>query len=205
MISDRYLTDFADHLVPEAFARHHTAYRVEAVDPVPAGREAFERWVCERISESLIDRYAVGVHPVGYIIVDDADGVRWRWDRDPCCMPAWLVERVRDEARELPRPWVFAVDLPRPEPISEVYDPELGDYVELLEPQVSTARWTAIWYAEARGRGLAAVQAGAIDLDGEEEVSRHRLRVDAGLPKVFHRVLDAHPDRKRHLLRRRRG
>ncbi len=203
MIADRAITDFADHLVPEAFTRRHSAYRVEVVDRPPAGRKAFDRWVGERITESLADRYAVGGHPCGYVIVEDADGVRWRWEREYCCQPEWLVDRVRREAHDLPQPWVFAVELPRPEPVWEVYDPDLDAYVEAVEPRLLTTRWTAFWYAEARGRGVAAVQSGAVDLDGEDEVGRYRLRPDAWLPKVFHRVLYAHPDRKRHPLRRR--
>lgn len=200
MFDDRVITDFADRLVPEAFARHHTAHRVDVVAERPRGADGFARWIDARIGEALADRYAWGGRPLRYAIVEAADRTRWRWDGSPCEERDWFVGRVRREARELVQPWVFAVELPWPEPVWEHYDPEVDDYVELDEPIVDL-RWTATWYAEARGGGAAATTAGCLDLYGEEVAAERTVSPRAGTAGLFHRILYGHPDRKRFPLR----
>lgn len=206
MIDDRIITDFAEHLVPEAFARPHTADRVEVVDVSDRGQEGFERWLVERVVAVPRERYAWGGRPVLYAIVESADGTRWRWDDSGCCEPAWLARRVRDECAELPEPWVFAVRLDWPDEIWEVEDPETCDYIRLPEPIVPPGDWPATWYAEARGRGLATVAAGRLWIGPSDGITTNEpLPPRQGVPGAFHGILRGHPDRKRHPLRRRHG
>ncbi len=63
--------------------------------------------------------------------------------------------------------------------------------------------WHATWYAEARGRGVAATRAGQVEIDRDRIVRRRELEPRTGLPKAFHGVLRGHPARKSHPLRRR--
>lgn len=209
-MDDRHIVAFAEALVPEAFARPHTAYRVEVVDP-REGPDEFDWWVAELIPAMIADRYPAGHRPVRIVIVEGGDGLRWRWDDSPCCLPEWTVKRVRREAAPVPEPWLFAIELPWPEPSWQAYDREVGEVVELVEPRWQETTWQATWYAEARGRGEAAVRAGTVILDYDPErdtdrqIARIPLPVDAGLPRLFHRILYGHPARKQHRLRRRRG
>ncbi|MFN2555807.1 MAG: hypothetical protein ABR592_02875 [Nitriliruptorales bacterium] len=115
--------------------------------------------------------------------------------RRRCCEPEWLAEMVCDESHHLPEPWVFAIELEWLDPVDEYDDePRKG-----TEPATPEGTWPAIWYAEARGRGVAATRAGQVDIDADDRiVRRHELLPRAGLPKVFHRILRGHPDRKRY-------
>lgn len=202
MIDDRVITDFADHLVPEAFARRHTAHRVEVV-ATPAGGAAFRAWLGDRLVAALTERYPWGGRPVRLVEIEAADGTRWRWHGEPCEEFDWLVSRIRREAADLVEPWLLAVDLPwpepvRPEPEEDEDDPPAG--TGPVEPPPD-APWTATWYAEARGRGVAQVLAGEIDLAGEQVVASRGRPPRQGLPGRFHRLLYRHPDRRHHPLR----
>lgn len=209
-MDDRHITAFAETLVPEAFERPHSAYRVEVVQPVEGPGE-FDWWVRDRIRAMIAYRYPAGHRPVRAVIVEGSDGLRWRWDDSPCCLPEWTARRVRREAAPIPEPWLFAIELPWPEPTWEAYDPQQGAVVELPEPRWECTAWQATWYAEARGRGEAAVAAGAVildydpELDTDTQLARIPLPVDGGLPRIFHKILYRHPARKQHPLRRRRG
>jgi hypothetical protein len=206
MIDDRYIAHFTDNLVPEAFARRHTAWLVEVHDNTRRGPAAFQDWVDHLVPAMINGRYPAGHRPVRIIIVEGSDGVRWRWDGDPCCQPSWLVDRVRDESRAIPDPWVFAIELPWAEPVYATRD-EWGEWVESAEPHWVDTTWQATWYAEARGRGVARTVAGAVGLDydpatGWDRVLWHEdLSVRAPLPRVFHRILYGHPSRRDHPLR----
>ena len=208
MIDDRHIDAFGQNLVPEAFSRRHTAHLVEHVDDVPQGPDAFETWRDQRLAAAIADRYPAGHRPVRMVIVEGSDGIRWRWDDDPCCSADWLASRVCREARDVPEPWVFAIALPWPEPRFEVIDPVTREHVELSEPMWLDTRWHATWYAEARGRGVALTRAGLIDLeydprtDHDTEHGRAPLPVDVGEARAFHRVLYGHPARRQHPLRR---
>jgi hypothetical protein len=72
--------------------------------------------------------------------------------------------------------------------------------VELHEPRI-VPDWSIHWYAEARGRGVARLLAGRIDMDLDAEVGRAALPWREGLGATFHRMLYRHPDRKRFPLR----
>lgn len=203
MYDDRVIDDFAQRLVPEAFAHRHTAYDVNVVDTPASGSAAFDHWVEERIQEAAAQRYAWGGRPIRYVIIEAGDGTRWRWDGEQCCPPEWLADRVREESHQLPEPWLFAVELGWPDPVWEFYDEDLGELVGLTEPVVPGSNWPATWYAEARGRGVATTRAGQVDIDRDGRiVGRRELPPREGLAGAFHRVLRGHPDRKRHPLRR---
>lgn len=209
---DATIADFATHLVPEAFARRHTAYRVELVAEVPSGHDAFDDWVTALLAEAVVDRYAAGGTPVRFIVVEGGDGVRWRWDESPCCPTSSFAAKVRGEARDIPTPWVFAIELQRPEPtwgawVTEA-DGRWWDSDAVVEPD---PEWQATWYAEGRGRGVATIRAGEVDLleapagrsdriTGQRDISYRGSAVAA-----YHRVLRSHPARAANHLRRRRG
>jgi hypothetical protein len=74
--------------------------------------------------------------------------------------------------------------------------------VWILRPPSSSA-WTATWYAEARGGGVADTLAGYLRLDGEQVTSTGPLDVRAtAATREFHRMLYRHPARRLHPLRR---
>lgn len=208
MIDDRHINAFGQNLVPEALSRPHTAHLAEHVDDVPRGPDAFARWRDQRLVAAIADRYPAGGRPVRIVIIEGSDGVRWRWDGEPCCPVQWLVDRVRREARAIPDPWMFAIELPWPEPRFEVVDPVTREYVGLREPMWLDTGWHATWYAEARGRGVALTSAGLVDLeydptaDQDTERGRAPLPVDVSEARVFHKVLYGHAARRANPLRR---
>lgn len=197
-MDERAITDFAANLVPEAFSRCTSAHRVEVTEPV-AGQLDFERWVEERTAHAIHERYPFGGAPCGVVEVEEW-GVRWRWHREPCEELGWLTDRVREEVRDVPSPWVFVADLPRPEPRwLEVEDEVTGLIEEVLVPAAST--WWMPWYAEARGRGLAVIQSGLLQLDGDTPITTAPLRAGTRFESAARWVLRGHPDRRRHRLR----
>lgn len=82
---------------------------------------------------------------------------------------------------------VFAVDLPWPEPIWEVYDPQLGEYRDLEEPLIDPDGDIS-WYAEARGRGVASVRAGTVAMYLDREHARRETSPKTGLARTSHRA-----------------
>ena len=84
-----------------------------------------------------------------------------------------------------------------------VYEEDGNEVTEVLRPPTVT-RWTATWYAEARGRGVADTFAGYLHLDAEEATSTGALHPRATtVTREFHRMLYRHPARRLHPLRRR--
>lgn len=208
---DAAIADFAVHLVPEAFARRHTARRVDLVTDVPSGPDAFDDWVTARVAEAVVDRYPAGGRPVRFIVVEDGDGLRLRWDESPCCEPAWFARKVNREVAEAPTPWVFAVELPWPSPTWGAWVDQDGD--RWWDPDVEVApepAWQATWYAEGRGRGVATVRAGVVDLlehpatDTDTIVDQRDVPYRDHVVAAYHRILHRHPARAAHHLRRRR-
>lgn len=211
MSDDPALTAFAQQLIPEAFARRHTAYRVERVEPpLAAGLDGFDRWVEQRLRDALLERYPNGYRPDRIVIVDGDDGIRWLWDGDASCPASRTVNGVRREARPIDDPWLFAIELPWPEPTLYYWDDEYGQSVTLSRPAWLETIWRATWYAEARGRGVASVRAGTVVLDydpyADHDTQLLRWPVPVREDPVaarFHRILYGHPARKAHPLRRR--
>lgn len=210
IVHDATITDFATHLVPEAFARRHSAHRVDLVTDVPSGHAAFADWVTARVAEAVVDRYPAGGRPVRFIVVEGGDGVRMRWDESPCCEPASFARRVNREIADVPTPWVFAVELPWPEPSWGAWVQE-GD-VRWWDRDIQVPpdpAWQATWYAEGRGRGVATIRAGVVDLLEDAETDTDTVVGQRDVPyrehavRGYHRILRRHPARAAHHLRRR--
>lgn len=208
MLDPPELSPFAEELIPEAFTRRHTAFRVHRVDEPLSGEPGFGLFVDSLLRYTLGYRCDCGLFPSRMVVVEDGDGICWYWDEETPWPPSWTVERVRREARSLPEPWLFAIELPRPDPASE---PTWWDGITAPVTTVPPPRdlsWTAVWYAEARGRGMAQTGAGIVQL---EHVPWEDMdRVVDGMPiapadhpttRDFHRILYAHPARKQHPLR----
>ena len=211
MLDQPELSPFAEELVPEAFARPHTAYRVHRVDEPLSGERGFAQFIDSLLGYTLTYRCGCGVFPARLVVIEGGDGIAWYWDDDVGCPVSWTVERVRHEARPIADPWLFAIELLRPEqPVARYWEEQPdGDLLALPNPSWQDLRWLAVWYAEARGRGVAATLAGVVDLeclphDGTDRVvGQAPIAPGDAITRDFHRILYAHPSRKDHPLRRR--
>ena len=203
---------FAEHLVPEAFATPTRAHRVfrETSGPAPAdagwapaqARARFDRWIDARIADALAASWP---HDRPLVVAFTSDGhLLRRYDENGCGHLDCVVALVQREVVAIDTPWVFGAALPRPQPWWDIVEDEDGNEVEQVLRPPSTTNWTATWYAEARGGGVAATYAGCLDLDGEEVISAAALPVRARAEtREFHRMLYRHPARRLHPLRRR--
>jgi hypothetical protein len=187
---DLAITDFAEHLVPEAFSTPSTAYRVELL-PLPARASAFAEWIERCRQDAASARYPFGGSPTGVVYVRRGDE-RWRWDQEPCCELEWLTRRVNDEVASFPDPWVFVCSL-------RSRGQALDAMGEDADP--ADAAWTQPWYAEARGRGVARVLTGVAELHGSDVIGRAPLPDRTAFERTARRVLSRHPSRRRYRLR----
>lgn len=210
MLDQPELSPFAEELIPEAFARRHTAFRVHRVDAPLSGEPGFAQFIEERLRYTLTHQCECGIFPARMVVVEGGDDVAWYWDDDVGCPVSWTIERVRREARPIPEPWLFAIELLRPEPVVSWEEQPDGDLLALPNPSWEDLIWPAIWYAEARGRGMAHTEAGIVrlehvPLEGVDRVLGRLPIPPAGdlMTRDFHRILYAHPARKAHPLRRR--
>ncbi len=203
---------FADHLVPEAFARPTRAYRVtlETSGPVHAdrtparaqARARFGSWIDARILDALAASWP---HDRPLVVAFTSDGqLLRRYDENGCGHLDCVVGLVQREVAAIDTPWVFGADLPRPQPWWDMgFDEDGNETGQVLRPP-SDSTWTATWYAEARGGGVADTFAGYLHLDGEEVTSAGPLHVRAtAATREFHRMLYRPPARRLHPLRRR--
>ena len=207
-IQHEVFASFAEHLVPEAFATPTRAYRVvcETSGPAPAdraqARARFDCWIDDRIEDALAASWP---HDRPLVVAYTSDGhLLRRYDENGCGHLDCVVGLVQAEVAAIDTPWVFGAALPRPQPFLEMmYDEDGNEVAEVLR-QPSTRSWTATWYAEARGRGVADTFAGELHLDGEVVTSAGPLHVRATAgTREFHRMLHRHPARRLHPLRRR--
>jgi hypothetical protein len=207
-IQHEVFASFAEHLVPEAFATPTRAYRVtcETSGPAPAdraqARARFDRWIDDRIEDALAASWP---HDRPLVVAYTSDGhLLRRYDENGCGHLDCVVGLVQTEVAAIDTPWVFGAALPRPQPFLEMrYDEDGNEVAEVLR-QPSTCSWTATWYAEARGRGVADTFAGELHLHGEVVTSAGPLHVRASAgTREFHRMLHRHPARRLHPLRRR--
>ena len=211
-LQHRIFASFAEHLVPEAFATPTRAHRVfrETSGPAPGdgsqvrarSRALFDRWIDARIEDALAASWP---HDRPLVVAFTSDGqLLRRYDENGCGHLDCVVGLVQREVAAIECPWVFGADLPRPQPWWEmVYDEDGNEVEQVLRPP-STSRWTATWYAEARGGGVADSFAGFLHLDGEEVTSAGPLQVRATTAtRELHRMLYRHPARRLHPLRRR--
>ncbi len=207
-IQHEVFASFAEHLVPEAFAAPTRAFRVSLDGGGPAqgsgaqARARFDRWIDARLADALA---ATWPHDKPLVVAFTSDGhLLRRYDENGCGHLECVVGLVQREVAVIDTPWVFGAALPRPRPFWELVFDEDGDQVdEVLRPP-STDLWTATWYAEARGGGVADTVAGYLHLDGEEVTVAGPLHVRATAEtREFHRMLYRHPARRLHPLRRR--
>ncbi len=202
---------FAEHLVPEAFATPTRAHRVfrETSGPAPTdgarsrgqARLRFDRWIDARLADALAASWP---HDRPLVVAFTSDGqLLRRYDENGCGHLDCVVGLVQREVAAIDTPWVFGADLPRPQPWWDMELDEDGNEAgQVLRPP-STSTWTATWYAEARGGGVADTVAGMLHLDGEEVTSAVPLHVRASwATREFHRMLYRHPARRLHPLRR---
>lgn len=206
-IQHEVFASFAEHLVPEAFATPTRAHRVtrETSGPAPAdgaqARARFDRWIDARIEDALAASWP---HDRPLVVAFTSDGqLLRRYDENGCGHLDCVVGLVQQEVAAIDTPWVFGADLPRPQPWWEMVLDEDDNEIQVLRPP-SSSRWTATWYAEARGGGVADTFAGELHLDAEEVTSTGPLHARAtAATREFHRMLYRHPARRLHPLRRR--
>jgi hypothetical protein len=207
-IQHEVFASFAQHLVPEAFATPTRADRVslETSGPAPVdrayARARFDRWIDDRIEDALAASWP---HDRPLVVAFTSDGyLLRRYDENGCGHLDCVVGLVQTEVAAIDTPWVFGAALPRPQPFLEtLYDEDDNEVAEVLRPP-SISFWTATWYAEARGGGVAESFAGELHLDAEVVVAAGPLHVRAtAVTREFHRMLYRHPARRLHPLRRR--
>ncbi len=206
-VQHEVFADFAEHLVPEAFATPTQAFRVSRETSGPGdvvgaeARSRFAYWVDLRIEDALAASWP---HDRPLVVAFTSDGqLLRRYDENGCGHIDCVVALVQREVAAIDAPWVFGAALPRPQPFWELVLDDDGSEIEVLR-QPTTTRWTAIWYAEARGGGVADTRSGCIHLHGEEVISAQELPVRATTAaREFHRMLYRHPARRLHPLRRR--
>lgn len=204
---DAVLDAFREQLHPAALTTRFTGTSVAPVPAPPLGRAGFDAWVEQRLAEVLADRYPVGGRPAFVVLVDGTDGLRWRWDDDPCSQSDWFAGRVARELDHVVAPTLLGAELRHPEPSWEGFDPATGEWEEWSEPRWVDPTGTLVWYAEARRPDVAAVRAGVVELrrepDGREVVTGRREVAPRSRRDVagFARVLRGHEARRRHRLR----
>lgn len=187
---DQAIADFAAHLVPEGFTTPSTAYRVELV-ALPTRATAFAEWIERCRQDAIAARYPAGGAPSGIVFVRRHDE-RWRWDQDPCCQLEWLTGRINDEVSAFREPWVFVCSLQSRENALEA----AGDGADR-----DSVTWVQPWYAEARGRSVARVFSGVVELHGSDVVGRGPLPDKTPFERAARRVLSRHPSRRLYRLR----
>jgi hypothetical protein len=207
-LQHQLFASFAEHLVPEAFATPTHAHRVthETAGPAPIGgaqaRARFDRWVDDRIVDALAASWP---HDRPLVVAFTSDGqLLRRYDENGCGHLDCVVGLVQREVALIDTPWVFGAALPRPQPYLEMLFDEDGNELGEVLRSPSSSTWTAIWFAEARGGGVADTRAGEVHLDAEEVTFAGPLHVRAtAATREFHRMLYRHPARRLHPLRRR--
>lgn len=193
--SDDGIAAWARQLTPEAFTTPTTAFAVTPeldglagdLDGVD-GQARFAAWVDQRLDEAVV---ACGWAGPPSWMVFAADGLVLRRFDDCGCGRIDCVLAVADELRGLSTPWVVAVDASR--------------RPRALSPRARSRlprRWYLDWYAEARGRGVAARLAGFSQLRGDHLLDASTLTPDRlGEAGRFAELLRGHPARRRHPIR----
>lgn len=187
---DLAIADFAEHLVPEAFATPSTAYRVDLLE-LPPRDSAFAEWIERCRQDAIAAAYPSGGAPSGVVYVRRGDE-RWRWDQDPCCELAWLTARINDEISGFRDPWVFVTSLRSRE---RALDAARDDAA------AGEITWTQPWFAEARSRSVSRVFTGIAEMRGSDVVGRAPLPDKTPFERAAKRVLHRHPSRRQYRLR----
>ncbi|HSK23786.1 MAG TPA: hypothetical protein VK906_11445 [Egicoccus sp.] len=186
---------WASRLTPEAFAVATSAFVVapeldgladEVIEQDAAAR--FGAWVDQRLDEAVVAQGWSG--PPAWLVFAGDGNVLRRYD-DCGCGRIECVLEVADELRGLTTPWLLAADLSRrPSEISPLARSRLP------------RRWYLDWYAEARGRGVAARLAGFLQMRGEHVMQSSTFTPEQlGVAGRFADLLRGHPARRRHPIR----
>ena len=186
-LTDQAIAEFAERLVPEAFAVASTAARVEIL-PV---RES--DWVSSCIRDAVAARDLAG-EPLGSVIFVQHGDERWRWDPPHPRWPVeFVVEKIRKELCEFPEPCVFVASM-ADRPRQQLYAGLRG-----LDGEPG---WTMPWYAEERTRRRADVMTGVAEVAGSSPPqTRLPVREVRSFERAARRLLVGHPSRRRHRLR----
>ena len=144
--------------------------------------------------ETLVEHLRNDAQPPCAAAVVQSDHACGFVDQDPCEHATWFIDRVAEEARRTPEPWV-AMIVPdvRPAGVSlGTYNPLNSDAPAL----VTRLRW----YVEMRSVGVAGAYEGVASLRDDEAFAGRAVHPrDAG---IFRQVLRGHPARRRHAIRR---
>jgi hypothetical protein len=132
-------------------------------------------------------------------VIAETEGRRWRWDHEPCCPFEWLPEKVHREVWQMEEPWVFVARIDGPRETWRTVD--LPDGTAEHVPVIDDPGWLLPWYAEARGRGVARVTGGVLEMEHWRPLGEQALADRSAFRRAARRVLSRHPDRARHRLR----
>lgn len=189
-VTDQAITEFAEHLVPEAFTTASSASRVEII-PLD-GKNPFGTWLerCRREAVTARDPDGAGLGGVVYVQRDDE---RWRWDLPDAVWPLGLLaDRVRNDVVDFPDPLVFVCSLwARERQRLRGASPEALDCLA----------WTVPWYLEVRRAAAVGVFTGLCDVVGSTIVGDRPLPARTRFERDARNVLLRHPSRRRHRLR----
>lgn len=189
-LTDQAIVEFAERLVPEAFKVASTATCVEIL-PVPES-DWMGEWVSSCIRDAVAARDLAGELLGSVIFVQNGDQ-RWRWDPPHPRWPVeFVVEKIRDELRDFPEPFVFVATM-ADRPRQQLYAGLRG-----LDGEPG---WIMPWYAEERSPRRAEVMTGVAEVAGSSPPRPLPVREARSLDRAGGRLLVGHPSRRRHRLR----
>lgn len=188
-LTDEAITEFAEHLIPEAFTTSTSASRVE-IRP-PARVEWAGEWLTSCLRDAVAARDLAGDGIPGVIYVQREDE-RWRWDLPHAVWPLEvLADKVRRQLADFPEPCVFVASL-------------LDRDRQRLRSTMSARPempWSMPWYAEERSRSRAQVMSGVLTVHGSSPGRSTAIPHWMPFEKAARRVLVGHPSRRRYRLR----
>ena len=122
------------------------------------------------------------------MIIVERHGLRATWHG--CTYPGCGLDvesrKAREEVAHFDQPWVFAIDTWGPDELWRQVEHPDGTIDEVLT--YPRPDWAAPWYAEARGRGVARIETGVIQMHMWERVGTADLQpgtVSSGMPGAY--------------------
>lgn len=189
-LTDEAITEFAEHLIPEAFTTSTSASRVEI--PPGASVEWAGEWLTSCLRDAIEARDLSGEEVPGVIYVQRHDE-RWRWDLPHAVWPLEvLADKVRRELGDFPEPCVF---------VASMVDRDRQRLRATMSARPQRP-WSMPWYAEERSRARAEVISGVAAV-GKGSSPRRSTAITGWMSfeKAARRVLVGHPSRRRYRLR----
>lgn len=189
-LTDQAIAQFAERLVPEAFAVASTAACVEIL-PAPES-DWMGEWVSSCIRDAVAARDLAGQSLGSVIFVQHGDE-RWRWDPPHPRWPVeFVVEKIRRELHQFPEPCVF---------VASMADRPRQHLYAGLRGLDGDPGWTMPWYAEERSGRRAEVMTGIAEVAGSSPPHPLPAREGRSFERGAQRLLVGHPSRRRHRLR----